>query len=136
MKKKELDQHYQNLRNDLDKISSTVDVQDELSIIIYTSNWVKFYLVGNIVTKTISIQVEVAYSGISQIDNNKLNLALENQIRYLQYLLKLYANGFTLDIVAEEGIWFAIKNLKSEPTEDLRNLLFHFQEQNNGINLR
>ncbi|MHA2073477.1 MAG: hypothetical protein ACXACU_02410 [Candidatus Hodarchaeales archaeon] len=131
MKKKELNQHYQNLRNDLEKISSAFDVPDELSIIVYTSDWVKFYLVGNVLTKQISIQVEVAYSGISQIDNNKLHLALENQLRYLQYLLKLYANGFTLDIVAEEGIWIAIKNLKSEPTEELRNLLFHFQEENN-----
>ncbi|MHA1968175.1 MAG: hypothetical protein ACW964_10280 [Candidatus Hodarchaeales archaeon] len=133
MKKKELNQQYQNLRNDLEKISSAFDVPDELSMIVYTSDWVKFYLVGNVLTKQISIQVEVAYSGISQIDNNKLHLALENQIRYLQYLLKLYANGFTLDIVAEEGIWNAIKNLKSEPTEELRNLLFHFQEQNNRI---
>jgi hypothetical protein len=41
-----------------------------------------------------------------------------------------------LDIVAEEGIWFAIKNLKSEPTEELGNLLFHFQEENNRKNMR
>ena len=128
MKKNELDQHYQNLLNDLKEISSTIDVPDELSIIVFTSEWVKIYFVGNVLNKQISLQVEVAYSGFSQIDDNKLYLALENQIRYLQYLLRLYANGFTLDTVAEEGIWFAIKNLKSEPTEELRNLLFHFQE--------
>ncbi len=128
MKKKELNQHYKNLLNDLEEISSTIDTPDELSLTVYTSEWIKFYFVGNILTKQISLQVEVAYSGFSQIDDSKLHLALENQIRYLQYLLVLHANGFTLDIVIEEGIWFAIKNLKSEPTKELENLLFHFQE--------
>ena len=128
MKIKELNQQYQILLNDLEEISSTNGSPDELSITVYTSEWIKFYFVGNILTKQISLQIEVAYSGFSQIDDNKLHLALENQIRYLQYLLVLYDNGFTLDIVVEEGIWFAIKNLESEPTEELENLLFHFQE--------
>ncbi len=128
MNKKEFNQHYQNLQYDLEKISSTIDVPDEISRIVFTSDWVKIYFVGNDLTKQISLQVEVAYSRFSQIDDNKLHLALENQIRYLQYLQRLDANGFTLDIVVEERIWFAIKILKSEPTEELRNLLFHFQE--------
>jgi len=128
MKKTVLNQHYQNLLNDLEEISSTNSSPDELSITVYTSEWIKFYLVGNIQTKQISLHIEVVYSGFSQIDDSKLHLALENQIRYLQYLLVLYDNGFTLGIIVEEGIWFAIKNLKSKPTEELENLLFHFQE--------
>ena len=130
MNLKELGQSYKNLLNDLQDIYNTIDIPDEISIIIYSSDWVKIYLVGIPLDKQISLQVEVSYSGFSKISDNQLHLALENQIRYLQYLLILYDNGFALDIVIEEGIWFAIKNLKSEPTEELRNLLFNFQEKN------
>ena len=127
MEKYELGQSYKKLLNDLQDLYSTIDVPDELSIIVYSSEWVKIYLVGITLDKQISLQVEVSYSDFSKINDNQLHLALENQIRYLQYLLLLYANGFTLDIVIEEGIWFAIKILKSEPTEELRKILFNFQ---------
>ncbi|MHA1444523.1 MAG: hypothetical protein ACTSR4_07215 [Candidatus Hodarchaeales archaeon] len=127
MEKYELGQSYKKLLNDLQDLYSTIDAPDELSIIVYSSEWVKIYLVGIALDKQISLQVEVSYSGFSKINDDQLHLALENQIRYLQYLLILNDNGFTLDIVIEEGIWFAIKELKSEPTEELRSLLFNFQ---------
>ncbi len=127
MEKIELGQSYKKLLNDLQDLYSTIDVPDELSIVVYSSEWVKIYLVGITLDKQISLQVEVSYSDFLKIYDNQLHLALENQIRYLQYLLLLHANGFTLDIVIEEGIWFAIKILKSEPTEELRKLLFNFQ---------
>lgn len=127
MKIKELNQHYYNLLTDLEKVSTTIDDTDELSILIFSSEWVKFYLIGNILTKKVSIHVEISYSDFSQINKNQIHLALKNQIVYLQYLLKLYTNGFTLDIVAEEAIWFAMKDLESQPSKDLVDLLFHFQ---------
>lgn len=129
MNRKELDQHYHSLLTDLEEISSSNDnIPEEKSIIVFTSEWVKIFLVGNVVNQQISLQVEV-YSGFSQIDENKLHLALRKYIKMLQYLLRLNANGFTLDIVVEEGIWLAIKNLKSEPSEELQNLLFQFLEE-------
>ena len=96
MKKNELNQQYYSLLSDLDKTASKHKLSDEISNVVYISDWVKIYLVGNIKNKQVSIQVEVVFSSFNHSDKERrLNLVLENQIQYLKYLKYLYDNGFT-----------------------------------------
>lgn len=132
MKKNELNQQYYSLLSDLDKTASKHKLSDEISNVVYISDWVKIYLVGNIKNKQVSIQVEVVFSSFNHSDKERrLNLVLENQIQYLKYLKYLYDNGFTLDIVKEEAIWSAIKILKTEPTDEITSIIFRFLNKKN-----
>lgn len=130
MKKNGLEHHYTKLLTELDSISSGNDGVGELSKVVYTSEWVRIYLVGTPFPKKITIQVEISYSGFSLADrehnrepNTLLKQILETHILSLQWLLRLVNHGFLLDIVAEEGIWYAVKELIIPPSDELTRLL-------------
>ena len=97
---------------------------------VYTSEWVKIFLSGNIDSNEVEIQIEILVpilspqelkSGISKdYKERKMSFLLSTQIEPLEYLLDLHKNNeFKLDIIKEEGIWFGTKKLETEPTEKL-----------------
>ncbi|MHA2157102.1 MAG: hypothetical protein ACXABU_17300 [Candidatus Hodarchaeales archaeon] len=131
-----LRQHFYNFKADLTHLRSKSGIPDELTEVVFCSEWLRISLTGNISTEQISIQVEVLNTGIPTPSNHhlnksetKLNTALETHIRHLQYLLYLFDKGFSLDILLEEGIWFALKILPSEPSQQIMEELFQSKYQ-------
>lgn len=123
MKELKLIKHYQNLLRDLNMMITTINEPEEYSTKVYTSEWITIFLIGDVTSKKISIQVEISYSDFPHLEEDSkitLRQILENQIISLKYLSRLHDKGFILGVVAEESIWFATKTLENEPTEELR----------------
>ncbi|MHA2247815.1 MAG: hypothetical protein ACXADY_22905 [Candidatus Hodarchaeales archaeon] len=133
---KTLRQHFYNFKADLTHLRSKSGIPDELTKVVFCSEWLRISLIGNISTEQISIQVEVLNTGIPTPSNHhlnksetKLNRVLETHIHHLQYLLYLVDKDFTLDILLEEGIWFAFKILPSEPSQQFMEEIFQSKYQ-------
>ncbi len=131
-----LRQHFYNFKADLTHLRSKSGIPDELVKVVFCSEWLRISLIGNISTEQISIQVEVLNTGIPTPSNHHLNKSetslqsvLETHIRHLRYLLYLVDKDFTLDILLEEGIWFAVKTLPSEPSQQFMEEIFQSKYQ-------
>ncbi len=130
MDTKNLQDHFSKLKQDLNQFQTTLRSSDELTRMIFCSDWIRIFFTGNTSTKQISIQVEVMTAKIPSLkDNTKIPPTLATYIHHLQYLLYLFDKGFTLDFIVEEGIWFAVKNISDEPSQQLLEELFHSEYQ-------
>lgn len=128
-----LNQQYQKLLVELGRLKTHQNETEEISWKFYSSEWITMYLLGNMNEKTISIQVEMTYSGTPEIETttkkDHLKQALLNQISTLEYLRELSDNGFTLGFLVKETIWFATMRLNSEPNKELCDLIHPPQSQ-------
>lgn len=125
-----LQDHYSKLKKDLNQFQNASGSPDELTRMLFYSDWIRIFFTGNTSTKQISIQVEVITAKIPTLkDNTKMHLVLETHIHHLHYILHLFDKGFTLDFIVEEGIWFAVKNISIEPSQQLMEELFHSEYQ-------
>lgn len=112
---KNLVQSYKSLKSTIqNKIEDLINF-DETSQIIDSDKWIRIFLIGNLRTKKIYLQIEISPKEKFQ----SLIASLTNQIKSLEYLLKLTDKGFSLEFIREEGIWFGTKELVDEPTEEL-----------------
>ena len=125
-----IQKHYQKLVSTLSEARLDENLTNDLYSEVYASKWVKIFLSGNIDSNEVEIQIEILVpilspqelkSGISKdYKERKMSFLLSTQIEPLEYLLELHKNNeFKLDIIKEEGIWFGIKKLETEPTEKL-----------------
>ena len=109
---------------------------DEISFKIFSNEWTKIFLLGNLSTNKISIQVEISpkdknfslESILTDFKSNNeksiyLTKFLQDQIKSLNHLLSLTKYGFTLEFLFEENIWYGTKTITEEPTEEICNLL-------------
>ena len=117
MEKLELQKHYIKLVNDIESFSETKENETDISVLIYTNEWVRIYLQAILEKKQIKLQVEV-FSSKNLINSGAIELqtALSMQIMYLKYLMELTRLDFVLGFIHEEGIWFCSKFLKQEPS--------------------
>ena len=109
---------------------------DEISFKIFSNEWTKIFLLGNLLTNKIYLQVEISpkdkdislKSIISDLNSHEeksiyLTNFLQEQIKSLNHLLSLTKFGFSLEFLFEENIWYGTKTISEEPTEEICNLL-------------
>ena len=126
LKLKNIKSQYQKLASTLIDVKSDKNMTYELFSEVYVSERVKIFLSGNVESQEIELQVDILLPTLSSQDSNiskrnhKMGLLLGTYLGHLEYLLRLHEdNGFKLDIIIEEGIWFGTKKLEAEPTEKL-----------------
>jgi hypothetical protein len=125
-------QSYKNIKKKLQNDVENEKTSDEISQTILSDKWIRIFLVGNLKTNQIHLHLEISpkeeFQALSTPDSNFKNEEektfflrefLVNQIKSLNHLLKLTDMGFSLEFIREEGIWFGIKILEDEPTEEL-----------------
>ncbi|MHA1940418.1 MAG: hypothetical protein ACXACP_09405 [Candidatus Hodarchaeales archaeon] len=115
---------YQKLVSTLFDLKSDEDITDEIFAEVFVSEWIKIYLSGNVESREVEIHIEILtptvppQESIISEKNRNMSFLLTTQIEYLEYLLRLHKdNGFKLEIIKEEGIWFGTKKLETEPRE-------------------
>ncbi|MFX1577130.1 MAG: hypothetical protein ACFFCF_08135 [Promethearchaeota archaeon] len=116
---------------------SGVEHEDERVLPIYETDWVQV-IFAQLPQRSASckIIVEVSFptwvhdlsvtgAANDQSPNHtpQLQKVLRDQIRHLEYLLKLSHAGFRLAIIAEEGVWNAWTVVEDPPSQDLFLLL-------------
>ncbi|MFX0123107.1 MAG: hypothetical protein ACFFAE_05675 [Candidatus Hodarchaeota archaeon] len=133
-----LAKYYQILTEDLKRVSQCSNTTEDLCRLIYSSECLRVFLIGNVKSQKISIEVELSlpfsllyntdgYSCNSKEIERCVNLRkiMEQQISNLSYLMKLNDIGFSLGIIKEEGcLWVAEKILETEPTDMLCKVVF------------
>jgi hypothetical protein len=127
---KNIQHQYHRLKQDLNQFENKLESSDELARMIFCSDWIRIFFTGDTSTKQIAIQVEVITAKIPGLkDSTKIQPVLETYIHHLQHLLHLFDKGFTLDFIVEEGLWFAVKNIYEEPSQQFIEELFHSEYQ-------
>lgn len=126
-------QSYKNLKKELQNNIEASTTLDEISQTIFSNQWMRIFLIGNLKANKIYLQVEVSpkvefQSTSSNYENDiekskYLKEYLSNQIKSLEHLLQLTNIGFLLEFIIEEGIWFGMKILENEPSEELCKLI-------------
>ncbi|UCG02686.1 MAG: hypothetical protein JSW11_01585 [Candidatus Heimdallarchaeota archaeon] len=138
MNSENLTKYYHTLTKDLKRISQSSNRAEELCRMIYSSECLRIFLIGNVKTQKITIEVELSLpsSLLYDTDDNpneskkiancvNLREIMEQQISNLYYLMNLNDIGFSLDIIKEEGcLWVAEKTLETEPNDLLCKMVF------------
>lgn len=117
-------QTYKNIQNKFQINKKNSSELDEISFKIFSNEWTKVFLLGNLSTNEILIQVEISpinknfslKSILTEYKSNNeksINLTnfLQRQIKSLNHLLSLTEYGFTLEFLFEENIWYRSKKL-------------------------
>lgn len=129
-------QTYKDIKEKFQEDKKSPSELDEISFKIYSNEWTKIFLLGNLLTNEIYIQIEISpkdkYLSLKSILNDfssheeksiYLTNLLSEQIKSLNHLLSLTDYGFSLEFLFEENIWYGTKTITEEPTEDICNLL-------------
>jgi hypothetical protein len=125
---------YQQLNHYLDGLKNSSDqISYDKSLIILNKKCVRIYLVAEVESRSISLQVEVfPLLNSHSIRNSKtpcnLHRFLKSYITNLEYLLNLYKSGFELFFIEKEGIWFVKKILDRKPDEEFTKLILPPEE--------
>jgi hypothetical protein len=144
---KSLSQSYKNLKKKFQNNIETSTTLDEFSETIFSNKWIRIFLIGDLRTNQIHLQLEISpkdeFHTLSTSASNFKNDGektsflrdfLANQIKSLQHLLKLTDIGFSLEFIREEGIWFGTKILEDEPTEELCKLITPYKKMKSDFN--
>ena len=128
-----MSQSYKNIQMSFQNNLNSSSVLDEVSHIIFSNKWTRIFLIGNLKTNKIYLQVEVSpkveFQSLSSTFDSSFEKSkylkeyLLNQIKALEHLLQLTNVGFLLEFIIEEGIWSAMKILEKEPSEELCKLI-------------
>ena len=116
-------QTYSDIKRRFQDDKETSSELDEISFKIYSNEWTKIFLLGNLSTNKIYLQVEISPKDKNFSLNSNLTDFLQNQIKSLNHLLSLTKHGFTLEYLFEENVWYGTKSITEEPTEEICNLL-------------
>ena len=117
--------------------ASLVEDEDEGIVLVHETDWVQVLLAhSSQKADTIKIIIEVSLpswvhelsflgtaSDHSSDYTPQLQKVLSQQVRHLEYLLKLSHAGFHLAIIAEEGFWSAWTLIQDTPSRNLFLLL-------------
>ena len=138
MNPKNLSKYYHTLTKDLKRMSQSSNKAEELCKMIYSSECLRIFLIGNIKNQKITIEIELSlpssllYDTDVDPNNNEeigkygsLRQIMEQQISNLYYLMNLNDIGFSLSIIKEEGcLWVAERTLETEPDDMLCKMVF------------
>ena len=126
MKTKDLKTEYRKFVATLKDVKLGTSITYDLISEVYVSEWAKIYLIGNVESEEVEIQVELSIPISSQEESNSskvkcdMGFFLRAQIEQLEFLLRLHVeNKFKIDLIREEGIWYGTKKLLTEPTDEL-----------------
>jgi len=109
-------------------VASDACISGECVSMLCETSWVKMMVVRYEVAPEIcSIEIEFSLPNrVIEIDfpstaatQEQAREYVENTIDHLKYLIKLQEVGFSLGILAPEGIWSAVIKIKENPDEKL-----------------
>lgn len=122
-----IEKFFLNIEDNLTNL--TDDVSEMLTATVFRRI---FAVYDNDIKKT-SIMVEINTNILNtdkeKVDQSFLANILQNMIKIFSYILELQQKGFLLDILPEEGIWYASILLQSSNVErEVYNLLYKYNE--------
>ena len=129
-------QTYKDIKNKFQVDKKTSSELDEISFKVFSNEWTKIFLLGNLSTNKIYLQIEISpkrkdfslkslLTEYKNTNEKSINLTsfLQQQIRSLNHLLLLTKYGFNLEFLFEENIWYGTKTIDEEPNEEICNIL-------------
>ncbi|MBD3406623.1 MAG: hypothetical protein GF411_10955 [Candidatus Lokiarchaeota archaeon] len=98
--------------------------ENRISFSLYEGSWVRIILSRCLADNSpILVEVEVALPTDTQSTVGDTEQTLTTMIDHLNYLLQLYRNGFTLEVLVNEGIWMGTLEFHVEPSIEIFKLL-------------
>jgi len=105
------------------KVVKTLTMEtDEFSEMIYSTDYRRIFLSYNAKNAKIRLIIEVSATiintGSSPLDQKYYTNLLKNMLDLCNYLLELQKNSFSIDLLSEEGIWYATTELSTTKIEN------------------
>ncbi|MFW9792873.1 MAG: hypothetical protein ACFFEE_01120 [Candidatus Thorarchaeota archaeon] len=102
--------------------------EDEYISLLCENDWIRVLVVQNTdipAQKRIEIEISLPPESLSIDDFTSLEVKsfVQNLIKHLDYFLRLFEAGFTLDIMTREGIYMAHLELENNPSDSLFDVL-------------
>lgn len=109
--------------------SSQYNEEGEFITTLAETAWIRLYVIRVLVdpeSVTIEVEFSLPKAIVSQPCKPKMKKGQKNltdMITHLEYLRRLYENGFTVEFTGCECLWTATRTFSKQPKEDLFTVL-------------